>query len=81
MEQMNRGGRDGKGRERYGVRQREQNGERQVSFDCCGSGISIQSPSGPSRRPFGWWKSNEMFFVLPSFFVAIFLVTIHSPPG
>lgn len=50
------------------VRRRERNGEGQVSFDCCGDGISIQRPSGPSRRPFGWWKSTEIFYVLPSFF-------------
>lgn len=43
-----------RGRKRRRVRRREQNGEGQVSFDCFGDGISIQSTSGPSRRPFGW---------------------------
>lgn len=79
MEQMNGGGLEERARERYGVRRRERNGERQVPFDCCGNGISILSPSVPSHRLCGWWQSTEVFYVLPSFLEARFLATIHSP--
>lgn len=72
-------GKEERARERYGVRRRERNGERQVPFDCCGNGISIPSPSVPSHRLFGWWQSTEVFYVLPSFLAAHFLATIHSP--